>query len=604
MNSSHQKTIRIFISSTFRDMQSERDFLVKYIFPELRERCKKKGLRLIDVDLRWGVTEQEAEQGKALEVCLDEIETCRPFFIGILGERYGWTPDEYTVPDYPRYDWLRTFEKGHSITALEIYHGVLNNLEMRPRAFFYFRNPAFASDIPLTKRGDVEAESNESEGKLKRLKELIIDYYNVNKLQGHYCENYSCNYKGIKVTRAHINPDNSGLTNLDISFLGTLAGSDIIIDNDKYQQLTEKQQSFVNTWGVVYLDGLEPFGKRILEDLWLVIENDYSDIKVETNPIEIEKQYHESILESLTYQFTGREDILKSISEYVSSENENKPLFISGEPGSGKSALLAMAGLLNRKNKPGTNTIIRFCGTSPMSVDIMKLIEGIIPELCTTINLSHDLTRMGSMEKLPKYLNEILLKVAKKGKHVLILIDAINQLNKDFSPNLLSWLPKKLPTNIKIIISTQEGQYTESAIRFDLPVLVIRKLEKNNCITLVQKKLSEYRKKLSENQIQKLLSKDEAGNPLFLSVACEELRVFPSFEQITNRIESLPHTIPLLFEQVLMRLEQDHGAHLVRDALCLLQCSIYGLTEEELLRLLKRDGEDKLPQNIWARLFS
>ncbi|MBK9681544.1 MAG: hypothetical protein IPO69_22260 [Saprospiraceae bacterium] len=54
-------------------MHSERDYLVKYVFPELKERCIKKGLSLVDVDLRWDVPEEEAEQGKAIEICLDEI---------------------------------------------------------------------------------------------------------------------------------------------------------------------------------------------------------------------------------------------------------------------------------------------------------------------------------------------------------------------------------------------------------------------------------------------------------------------------------------------------------------------------------------------------
>jgi len=30
----------------------------------------------VDVDLRWGVTEEEAEHGKAIEICPDEIENC------------------------------------------------------------------------------------------------------------------------------------------------------------------------------------------------------------------------------------------------------------------------------------------------------------------------------------------------------------------------------------------------------------------------------------------------------------------------------------------------------------------------------------------------
>lgn len=68
-------------------MHAERDFLVRFVFPELRERCAKRNLHLIDVDLHWGVTEEEDKQGKVIEICFDEIERCRPFFIGLLGER-------------------------------------------------------------------------------------------------------------------------------------------------------------------------------------------------------------------------------------------------------------------------------------------------------------------------------------------------------------------------------------------------------------------------------------------------------------------------------------------------------------------------------------
>ena len=79
------KTVRVFISSTFRDMHAERDHLVKVVFPELRDRMAGRHLNLVDIDLRWGITEEEAEQGKALEICLEEIERSRPFFIGVLG---------------------------------------------------------------------------------------------------------------------------------------------------------------------------------------------------------------------------------------------------------------------------------------------------------------------------------------------------------------------------------------------------------------------------------------------------------------------------------------------------------------------------------------
>ena len=42
-----------------------------------------------------------------------------------MGERYGWCPPGYRVQDIPCWDWVREFEPGHSITAMEIYHGFM-----------------------------------------------------------------------------------------------------------------------------------------------------------------------------------------------------------------------------------------------------------------------------------------------------------------------------------------------------------------------------------------------------------------------------------------------------------------------------------------------
>ena len=52
---SRQREIRVFISSTFRDMQEEREELVKQIFPQLRRLCESRGVTWGEVDLRWGV---------------------------------------------------------------------------------------------------------------------------------------------------------------------------------------------------------------------------------------------------------------------------------------------------------------------------------------------------------------------------------------------------------------------------------------------------------------------------------------------------------------------------------------------------------------------
>jgi telomerase protein component 1 len=158
--SANWRTVSIFISSTFRDMRVERDLLIRLAFPELRERCEKRRLHLVEIDLRWGIPEEQTERGTALQVCLDEIDRCRPYFVGLLGERYGWVPDRYQVPDELAYRWLRTLSPGKSITALEIYHAVLRKPESLKRAFFYFRDAQYVNEIPAAERDDYCAEAS------------------------------------------------------------------------------------------------------------------------------------------------------------------------------------------------------------------------------------------------------------------------------------------------------------------------------------------------------------------------------------------------------------------------------------------------------------
>jgi tetratricopeptide (TPR) repeat protein len=142
-----RREIRVFISSTFRDMQEEREELVKQIFPQLRRLCESRGVTWGEVDLRWGVPDEAKAEGKVLPLCLQEIEHCRPYFIGLLGERYGWVPEEIPEALFETQPWLR--EHLHkSVTALEILHGVLLDPEMEKHAFFYFRDPAYAAAHP------------------------------------------------------------------------------------------------------------------------------------------------------------------------------------------------------------------------------------------------------------------------------------------------------------------------------------------------------------------------------------------------------------------------------------------------------------------------
>jgi nephrocystin-3 len=168
---STSRTVRIFLSSTFRDFGEERDLLVRRVFPGLRARLKDRFVELVDVDLRWGITAEEAERGEVLPICLAEIDRSRPFFVGLLGERYGWVPatDHYAPDLLERQPWLDELRGGKSVTELEILHGVLNDPKMAGRALFYFRSPKYAK----AKGGDYLAASDEDTTRQRSLKDRI-----------------------------------------------------------------------------------------------------------------------------------------------------------------------------------------------------------------------------------------------------------------------------------------------------------------------------------------------------------------------------------------------------------------------------------------------
>src|SRR5689334_20606987 len=89
---SPRRLLRLFLSSTFRDMQAERDILTRLVLPRQRAALAARNASLQEVDLRWGVTATMNVNSGALAVCLREVAGCFPLVIGLLGRRAGWLP--------------------------------------------------------------------------------------------------------------------------------------------------------------------------------------------------------------------------------------------------------------------------------------------------------------------------------------------------------------------------------------------------------------------------------------------------------------------------------------------------------------------------------
>lgn len=165
------RRVAVFISSTFRDFEEERELIVNRVFPELARRGRERAVEIIPIDLRVGITESQSTAGLTLPICLQEIERASPYFIGLLGERYGWIPEPDLYPDdlLAREPWLKEHAGGASVTELEIIHGVLNDPEGRGQATFYFREAGYAE----VRGGEFVSTGDVERARLERLKKRV-----------------------------------------------------------------------------------------------------------------------------------------------------------------------------------------------------------------------------------------------------------------------------------------------------------------------------------------------------------------------------------------------------------------------------------------------
>ncbi len=167
----NERRMRFFISSTFIDMETERDYLVKKIFPLIKNEAEQRFVTVTELDLRWGITQEESRSGKVLDICLKEIDNSKPFFIGIVGNRYGWCPsfddlksDEELLNQYPQV--AEYLQHGISITEMEMQYAVLSNTKSKCNALFLLKD-----DMSFeTKADDIERE------KLLSLRTAIYKY--------------------------------------------------------------------------------------------------------------------------------------------------------------------------------------------------------------------------------------------------------------------------------------------------------------------------------------------------------------------------------------------------------------------------------------------
>ncbi|XP_013912038.1 PREDICTED: telomerase protein component 1-like [Thamnophis sirtalis] len=546
---SRWRSVRIFVSSTFRDMHGERDLLIRSVFPELRARAARFCLAIQEIDLRWGITEHESQRNKQVELCLSEVSRS-DLFIGILGQRYGQVPKETSLPEEPQYEWVKTYPSGRSITELEAVQFLNGNHDptAESRAFFYLREPDFLGSVPEAWKKDFGAESEEAAQRMSDLKEHLRKHGSLAAFSS-----YGCEWGGV-------------------------------------------------AQGQPFVKGLEDFGHRVLQDVWKCLQNHFiegGESELPTGSKEEEgNTLQESFQESQQRRFCARTKLLNTTAAQMRG---GKLYVVSGEPGQGKTVFLAalaeklrkMVPLHGEGPPPKYHVVAHFTKAGPNQTKAQVVLD----HICALLRklLENPPTPPRSYRGLVTQFECLLHAVAKllkRRQSLVLLIDGADLIHTAGGELVSDWLPENMPQRVSLVLSlSAESMLLESLKqRTDAVFIPLEPLAPPDRAAIVRKDLALHGKKLEEspfnNQMRLVLLKRGSRQPLYLSLLIQDLRLFALYEKLSERIQKLPISLPLMMQHLLGCMEQDHGLELVAITLVSLWASRDGLMEQDLYSVL------------------
>ncbi|MBS7528279.1 DUF4062 domain-containing protein [Fusibacter paucivorans] len=546
-----------FLSSTFEDLEAERNAIKEGIL-SVETFAEKRGVTLNVVDLRLGVNadfDQEGNQiknGKVIKACLESIETCAPYFIGLLGNRYGWCPteedlsaiDENTFSPFHKAIVQKSISERKSITEIEFMLGV--DKRLNPHVLFYLTDD---------QRYPVDLETFRYE-LLERTIDQPLSQQEIEQKYKNYLES----------------PQQK------------------VLQESLRNKIHKKYEACCR----VFKD-TEALKNQLIDDIKKMIEEKYPH---ELDLLECHKIMTQGYLSKQLKSYIPRRALEMQLNEFY--ESVKSYAIAIGASGMGKSSVLAKwhYDLLNSDEVD----VLGYYVEKNASANLEKYITKIL------IDLQHRYIRFSS-EKIPYERAELIgtfknwLSRLEGGDMDLVLIlDGINQLDD----TNFNWLPERLPSNVQIIISIasdnndkmdklQRLMIGEQSLIIDVYPMTLEEQEALIKETFMKKYGKPH---IREEMLSSVLSVDNQlkSNPLFLSYLLHELVTYSKHDNLMSVINdytkdskgSTVINIEDFMIAVFNKRIEIYGKQLIQIVIGLIYVSEYGITMVELMSILKQ----------------
>ncbi|XP_009893499.1 PREDICTED: NACHT and WD repeat domain-containing protein 1 [Charadrius vociferus] len=566
--------VRIFISSVFSDMATERETLLEKAYPEAQAFCQKHGLMFEVIDLRWGISELVDPDHTITQLSLEEIEACQklsagPTFIGLLGDHCGHQPVPRLIA-----------EKEFEALTLQLSEDAAQLL-----AQWYWRDenalPTCYVLQPAAGQG-----WHCLEGRLAaalRVAARKAERCGLLSPERRRCYHKSAIEWEIEQGLLPSQQSNPGT----FIFLRNVEDSNRQIGHGTTSELLEKE------------DNLDNEAKQLFSNLKAKIASCYPQyLKVHTlayskdsgNP---QCKENNKYLKQLCEQFTAvtNHQVLENlryrgqISEEPGQNNDktHKTLILYGPPGCGKTAVMCkLSEQVQAVLGQDSVVVIRLLGTSQPSSAIHSLLRDICLQVCLAFDLPPPPTQ-----------------------------------TKQACSDLTHCPPK---VHIIISISTAEPD-TLKALQYAVPeaeaYFEVGPLSSEEGEEMLEMLLASDRRRLSPTQWAYFhQSFPSGGQALLFKLTFHEARKWASYTSPSELV--IARTAQDAMHRLCERLEKSHGTVLVAHVLGYIASSRNGLSDMELKDILSLDDEVlseihhchlpssktilRLPPLHWARL--
>lgn len=536
----------IFISSTFKDMQKERDAIRDITAPLLNAEARKYNDEFDFCDLRWGINTADLEKAesskKVLDVCLDAIDRCEPPMVVLLGYRYGSIPDPELVRIAADRKQLKIDDLEKSITALEIEYGALCDRKKIENTLFYFRE--IKGDIPT----GYLVENNEYEEKVAELKNKVKD------LTGGRIREYTLTWN-------------------------------------------DESKSF---------DGIRDFAERLAEDIKEKLMDEWEKTKNLT-PFQLERRTHDTFIREKNAMFRARRKEAKKLIDDALSQPVT---IIKGEVGSGKSTLFShMATELTTTKWTVLPFVSGLTPESNSARDIIENTVYFIEEelhlkhyIDETEPLANE-KRKHTVDEWRDKLAELCSQYTNAGKKLLIMLDAADQLIQSEERDKLYFIPTCVSENIHFVITCTTDFETP-----DWEYYTLKQLEDEEKLDVINGILARSNRELSDPVIDEMLEREASDKPLYLSLLVQRLLMMNSDDFVSEEstdsgitaiersqlklIKECPDDLNKMSVELLRKAGERINERLVSKAAQYLAVSRNGLRRKDLAALLGEEWKE------------